>query len=262
MRAGVWQVLLVGTYAFAPACKKWDVPTSTPTHPPPPVSYVFEETRETAPDPELMQLIVSLEGEPGRHGCTATPISDSVVLTAAHCLESQTELHVLVPDSVGFLVPWKGNARKCKGHDCSQPLPEGFAGISQDIGTARAEGLVAPSYPALGRVLSNELPAVYLLSARRPTPLAVCRSRVLIDYGETLGATVTFGDSGSPLVARTHDGVVVVGVESHIKEADGHWYFVVIPSELPWPGDATTSRPEVNDIFDFDYFDAIPECQT
>ena len=216
---------------------------------------------ETSPNPALMSLVVSLRDPADHHLCTATPIADSVLLTAAHCLQPSVTLHAAARGRAISLSPATIDERACEGdQDCRARLPDTVDGIAEDIGTARVPGLKPATYPRLEHVRFEDMPPAYLLSAQRDVPLVVCRSQVTYDVGYASGSEVSLGDSGSPVVAVTADGPVVLGIESHRTMIDHRWYFVVIPSRLPWPRDTPTQPPEVDDVFDASSFLPIPQC--
>lgn len=221
----------------------------------------LEEAAESSPNPALMGMVVSLRDAADHHLCTATPIADSVLLTAAHCLEPSITLHTAASGPNSSPSSSTIDERACEDdQDCSARLPDTIDGITEDIGTAREPGLKAVSYPRLEHARFEDMPPVYLLSAQHDVPLAVCRSQVTYDVGYASGSEVRPGDSGSPLVALTTNGPVVLGIESHRTVIDHHWYFVVIPSRLPWPRGAPAQPPQVEDVFDTSSFLPIPQC--
>lgn len=187
--------------------------------------------------------------------CTATPLTRDIVLTSSHCLAQRIPL--MIPGH--GVVEIDDRARACDGGPCSEAPREPGANplefSRRDVGTAvirrtSAAALTPGGARLVEAIPTGELPPLYLVSARRPRPLLVCRATLVVHGVGGGDGQIERGDSGSPLfvVEASPSGVTrsVVGVVSRRTSLGDAWFFASLRGPLPWPKDAGVPRPTLS----------------
>lgn len=211
----------------------------------------------------LIQWVVPLK-KGSSIACSATAITPNALLTAAHCVDADAPA---IPDVSGYAWPTIPMNHRACGHgangSCADPFPvDEYGYFETDIATIWLDDAQPVSEaPVLGRLFSyGAVPSAFMLSARTGRAHPVCRAQATGDVAQASG-WVDKGDSGSSVVAISTSGApVIIGVVSHRWQAQGRWYFAMIPNVLPWPEAATSDAPPIAPYAEWD-FSAIQDCQ-
>jgi len=195
--------------------------------------------------------------------CSALPLSDTTLLTAAHCIDQQAPLETRAA-TTPRQVPIEPGARACGHGDCAGAFPrvthDTLRVIQFDLGTVfdGGAGWDAPDW-ALAHLPEGAAPSMYMLSAQSPDPVRVCRSEVFGEVAASAGEIIP-GDSGSPLVLLWEGRTYVVGVTSHREPDRPQWYFALLGDRLPWPARADASGQHEPMIEDAPVPPVLPDC--
>lgn len=187
----------------------------------------------------LMALVAPLR-RGGEIECSSTRIAGQVLLTAAHCVAAQAEFEVMG-------VPRYATRMACL-HDssCAAQVPNDLSYVSQDLATLWIPEAASLPEPLRLGAIEVGLPEVYMLSARRGEPHAICWAT----SSEAISSTdpIDVGDSGSSLVAvDQEDTAWILGVVSQRITDDLTLRAAKLPTQLPWRVDWGTA-PSVDSV--------------
>lgn len=169
----------------------------------------------------------------GRRFCTATLISETLAITAAHCLYHPRSRRPVPLSELRFVAGWRsdeyaalrGVARVAVPEDFIFDGAPSFANLRRDIALIEMDAPVpaaeAAAFPTTEAPV-GDVPIVIVSYARDRAHAAsiqeACRLEALIDNVAALDCGVNFGASGGPVMVDEKGGLRLFGVVS----ATGH----------------------------------------
>ncbi|WP_413293057.1 S1 family peptidase [Bdellovibrio sp. HCB185ZH] len=185
----------------------------------------------------LIGSTVDSDGNPASSVCTGTPITDDVILTAAHCVKGNTEMKAyFVTDatcSSGFRLSKTGVAASSFAYDHNYRDSK-YSGIKNDVALVRLKSKIPADYDIsqlyMGDQLSSDTVTLvgYGKTSETKQDSAFLRSK-LKSYSRDVRVsteTVTIqqqdgglcsGDSGGPIFVEVNGEKQILAVTSYVS---------------------------------------------